>query len=76
MDPRRGTPLNNAVASVTVLAEDCMDADAWATALLVAGPGEGLALAQRLGLEALWLLRREGQLVQLGLGRFASVSGG
>jgi len=76
MDPRRGAPLNNAVASVTVLAEDCMDADAWATALLVAGPGEGLALAQRLKLEALWLLRREGQLVQLGLGRFASVNDG
>ncbi|MGB6099373.1 MAG: FAD:protein FMN transferase, partial [Comamonas sp.] len=76
MDPRRSAPLHNAVASVTVLAQTCMDADAWATALLVAGPGEGLALAQRLGLEALWLLRREGQLVQLGLGRFASVSGG
>ncbi len=70
MDGRRGTPVNNGVASVTVLAPTCMDADAWATALLVAGPGEGLALAQRLGLEALWLLRRGGALVQLGLGRF------
>ena len=40
------------------------------TALLVAGPGAGLALAQRMGLEALWLLHREGALVEVGLGRF------
>lgn len=72
MDPRRATPLVNDVASVTVLARDCMDADAWATALLVAGSGDGLALAQRLGLEALWLLRRDDALVEIGLGRFAA----
>ena len=74
MDGRRGAPVHNAVASVTVLAPTCMDADAWATALLVAGPGQGLALAQRLGLEALWLLRREGTLTEIGLGRFASTT--
>jgi thiamine biosynthesis lipoprotein len=55
---------------VTVLAANCMLADAWATALLVAGAAQGLALAQRHGLEALWLLRRGGALVELGLGRF------
>jgi thiamine biosynthesis lipoprotein len=54
MDPRRAAPVNNTVASVTVLARSCMHADAWATGLLVAGPGEGLALAQRLGLDALF----------------------
>ena len=70
MDARRAAPLNNAVASVTVLARTCMEADAWATALLVAGPGEGLAMAQRRGLEALFLLRRPEGLVEMGLGRF------
>lgn len=70
MDTRRGAPVRNDLASVTVLARDCMSADAWATALLVAGPGEGLALAQRFGLEALFLLRRDGHWVELGLGRF------
>ncbi len=72
MDGRHAAPVHNGVASVTVLARTCMDADAWATALLVAGPGEGLALAQRLGLEVLWLLRGEGALVETGLGRFRS----
>lgn len=70
MDARRRAPVNNAVASVTVLARTCMHADAWATALLVAGPDEGLAMAQRMGLDVLFLLRRAGGLVELGLGRF------
>ncbi|MFO1181195.1 FAD:protein FMN transferase [Ottowia sp.] len=74
MDPHRAAPVRGDVASVTVLTPTCMDADAWATALLVAGPGEGLALARRLGLEALFLLRRAGGLVELGLGRFAARS--
>lgn len=73
MDACRAAPVNNAVASVTVLAPDCMSADAWATALLVAGMEEGLALVQRMGLEALFLVRREGRWVELGLGRFATV---
>ena len=72
MDTRRGAPVRNEVASVTVLARQCMHADAWATALLVAGPGKGLALAQRMGLEVLWMLRRGNGLVTLGLGRFSS----
>ncbi len=72
MDARRCAPVNNTVASVTVLARNCMQADAWATALLVAGPGEGFALAQRMGLEALFLLRRGEGLVEMGLGRFGA----
>lgn len=74
MDARRGAPVNNGVASVTVLARTCMQADAWATALLVAGPGEGLAMAQRMGLDALFLLRRAEGLVEMGLGRFGSAA--
>lgn len=70
MDARRATPVRNDVASVTVLAPEGMSADAWATALLVVGGDHGLALAQRLGLEVLFLVRRAGRLVDLGLGCF------
>ncbi len=70
MDPRRWAPVNNGVASVTVLASSCMQADAWATALLVAGPGEGLAMAQRMGMDVLFLLRRATGLIEVGFGRF------
>ena len=51
LDPRTGRPLDNGVASVTVLHPSCMLADAWATALTVLGPA-GMALAEREGLAA------------------------
>lgn len=70
MDARRAAPVNNNVASITVLASSCMHADAWATALLVAGTGDGLALARRMALDALFLLRCAEGLVEMGLGRF------
>jgi FAD:protein FMN transferase len=53
MDPRSGAPLVNRVASVTVLHRECMYADAWATALMVLGLKEGLALASKLELAVL-----------------------
>lgn len=74
MDPRRWAPVNNGVASVTVLARTCMQADAWATALLVAGPGDGLAMAQRMGMDVLFLLRRGAGLIELGLGRLGQAA--
>lgn len=57
MDPRQAAPLDNALASVSVLAPSCMLADAWATALLVLGPEQGPALACERGMSALFLLR-------------------
>lgn len=62
MDPRTGGPLVNDLASVTVLAETCMAADAWATALMVLGAREGAALARRLGLGAI-LVGTDGEVV-------------
>jgi thiamine biosynthesis lipoprotein len=45
LDPRTGAPLTHDLASVTVVASDCMTADALATALLVLGPDQGPAFA-------------------------------
>ena len=54
IDPRNGYPVANGVVSATVLAENCTLADGLATALMVMGPGEGLALVNRLdGVECL-----------------------
>ena len=60
IDPRDGQPVRNGVASVTVLHADCMQADALATALTVLGETEGLDLARRHGLAALFILREAG----------------
>lgn len=74
MDARRCAPVNNAVASVTVLAPTCMQADAWATALLVAGADEGLVMAQRMRMDVLFLVRCAEGLMEMGLGRFAKTA--
>lgn len=58
IDPRTGLPIDNGLASVTILHRDCMLADAWSTAIGVMGVEEGIVLANRLGLCAL-LLQRE-----------------
>ena len=46
-------------ASVTVVARTCAEADAWATALMVLGPEAGARLAERLGLDALFMVRND-----------------
>ncbi|MEZ4463515.1 MAG: FAD:protein FMN transferase [bacterium] len=60
IDPRTGRPIHHTLASVTVLHARCALADAWATALNVLGPDEGYALASRLGLAALFLIKAPG----------------
>lgn len=55
MDPRLGMPLKQSPASATVIARDCMSADAWATAMMVLGEARGLVLAEKLGLSVLFL---------------------
>lgn len=52
VDPRTRRPVEHGLTSVTVVHEDAMWADGWSTALMVLGPDEGLALADRLGLAA------------------------
>lgn len=60
IDPRTGAPAVNCLASVTVLHRDCIAADAFATALLVMGPDQGLAFAGANDLAALFV-RHDGR---------------
>ncbi len=68
MDRRRGGPAQPGIASVTVLAADCMTADAMATAILVMGVESGRDFAGDLGLDCLILERAPGGFVQHGVG--------
>jgi thiamine biosynthesis lipoprotein len=60
IDPRDGRPVSHALAAVTVVHASVAAADAWATALMVLGPQEGMALARRQGLAALFVTRGAG----------------
>jgi thiamine biosynthesis lipoprotein len=64
VDPRSGRPVEQKVASASVIAPTCMEADAVATALMVLAPEEGLAWVEdRVWLEALLMVRdAEGRL--------------
>ena len=57
IDPRTGYPVTHDLASVTVVHEQAMLADAWATALSVLGAEEGREVAQQAGL-AVYFIRR------------------
>ena len=59
IDPRTGRPITHSLASVTVLAEQCADADAWATAFMVLGDKDGMALANELAIP-LYMLIKDG----------------
>jgi thiamine biosynthesis lipoprotein len=58
IDPRPGRPVTHHTVSSTVFAADCLQADAWATVLMVMDPVEARALADRIELRAL-LIGRE-----------------
>lgn len=53
IDPRTGAPVERGLSAVSVIHKSCMHADAWATALMVAGSRMGLALAEKYNLNVL-----------------------
>jgi thiamine biosynthesis lipoprotein len=46
IDPATGKPVNHNLLSATVLAETCMEADAFATAIMVMGLEKAIALQE------------------------------
>ncbi|MDI9245842.1 FAD:protein FMN transferase [Marinobacter sp. CHS3-4] len=59
IDPETGRPIEHNLASVTVIADDCMTADALATAFNVMGPEQAMALSTRENIAAYFIVRGE-----------------
>lgn len=59
IDPRTGRPVEHTLASVSVINHSASQADGFATALLVLGPEQGRALAEKLGLRVVWFEREK-----------------
>lgn len=72
IDPRTGAPIQNTLASVSVIAENCMLADAWATAINVLGPEQGMEFAASNDLDVLLIIREENRFVTQHSGRFST----
>jgi len=64
IDPRTGYPITHKLASVTVLSDTTMKADAWATALMVLGPEEGYKVAEEQKLTVLFIIKTEQGFVE------------
>jgi len=60
IDPVSGAPVCHNLCSVTVVADDCLRADALATALIVLGAERGRALAEASGVAAQFVERQPG----------------
>lgn len=72
VDPHRRETASGALLSVSVLHEEAMLADAWATALYAAGAATGPQIARRHGLSALFVAETGGDLVPQTTGDAAS----
>ncbi|MEM9173649.1 MAG: FAD:protein FMN transferase [Myxococcota bacterium] len=70
IDPRTGRPVEDGPAATTVIATSAAEADAWATALMVLGETEGLALADEWEVAALVLTRGEGDAIEAKTNRY------
>jgi thiamine biosynthesis lipoprotein len=55
IDPKTARPVEHPPIAVSVVADTTMEADSWATALVVLGPQRGYALAQARGLAVLFV---------------------
>ncbi|NNF51427.1 MAG: FAD:protein FMN transferase [Gammaproteobacteria bacterium] len=60
IDPRTGRPVNHSLVLATIVSDEAMTADGWATAMIVLGAEEGIVVAEREGLAAL-LLSEDGE---------------
>lgn len=60
IDPRTGRPITHELASVTVISDSTMQADALATGLMVLGPEAGFQLAEQEKLSALFITKGTG----------------
>jgi thiamine biosynthesis lipoprotein len=65
IDPRSDRPIDHDLASVSVVAETAMRADALSTALMVLGPEAGPRLALRENIAALFIVREGERLGEL-----------
>jgi thiamine biosynthesis lipoprotein len=76
IDPRTGYPIQNGIASVTIIAPDCTMADGLATAIVVMGMEKGKALIEQLpGVEGMVIVRDlDGKLRDFPSSGFAALS--
>ncbi len=62
IDPRTGRPFEHELIAVNAFAPTARDADAWATALIILGPVEGMKKAEEMDMVARFCAIKDGQI--------------
>ena len=64
IDPRTGKPITHKLASITILSDTTMKADALATALMVLGPEQGFKMAEEEKIAALFIIKKDDMFIE------------
>jgi len=72
IDPASGYPIQHKLVSVTVITEHCIEADGYATAMLVMGTEKSLALAEKLNMAVFLIEKTEQGFVEHKSAAFSS----
>ena len=62
IDPRTGRPIEHSLVAVNAFAPTARDADAWATALMILGPEEGMKKGEELDMVARFITIENGKM--------------
>jgi thiamine biosynthesis lipoprotein len=65
LDPRTGRPVDHELIAVNAFAPTARDADAWATALMILGPEEGMKMAEKMDMVARFCLLKDDEFLIL-----------
>lgn len=63
INPQTGYPIEHKLVSASVISDDCMSADAYATALMVLGPQDGYDFALQYGLAVYMIEKKDDDFV-------------
>jgi thiamine biosynthesis lipoprotein len=75
IDPRTGQPVNNGLASVSVVADSTMAADALSTSLMIMGADKAMAFAEQHDIAAQLILKSGSSLAERHSSAFAALYG-
>jgi len=65
IDPRTGRPIEHDLIAVNAFAPTARDADAWATALMILGPVDGMKVAEKIDMVARFCVLKEDEFLIL-----------
>ena len=74
INPKTGKPIEHLTKSVTVVHDNAMTADGWATALLAMGSLKGLKLAEEQNIAVLFISKQNKQMVKIKSSQFKKIN--